>query len=201
MAKSPTTEKSADPKAKKSKVCTKVYVGPDGETSSAHAGATELQFRFHDGPDGAIKTVHTVKLGDNPPAIETCLAWFGRSEKYGNFYAGAKGNAAEAVESFVTGAEILAAGEWKERREGVESRPSMVLAAVLAFLADEGETVNDARKARTKEKVSTTEGRKKARANPKIEAHYQSIVAAHAKEKADVAARAAKGTQTNLSGF
>lgn len=200
MAESDTPK--TDAKTKKNKVCSKVYIRKDGtESSSAHADATELQFRFHDGPKGEIKTVKTIKLGDNPDAIETCLAWFGRSEKYGNFFAGVKGNAAEAVESFVTGAEILAAGEWKERREGVESRPSMVLAAVLAFLMDEGETMDDKRKARVKEKVSTTDGRKKARANPKIEAHYQSIVADHAAEKAKSAKAAAKGTDSGLSGF
>jgi hypothetical protein len=200
MAKSPTTNDSADSK-KKSKVCTKVYIGPDGETSSAHPDATELQFRFHDGPDGAIKTVHSVKVGDNPDNVEKCLAWFGRSEKYGNFYAGAKGDAGAAVEAFVTGAEILAGGEWKERREGVESRPSMVLAAVLAFLESKGETIDDARKARVKDKVSTTDGRKKARANAEIESHYQSIVAAHAAEKAKAAKAAAKGADSGLSGF
>lgn len=202
MPKSDTTQEGADSKTKKNKVCTKVYVQADGtETSSASFEAVRLEFRFHDGPGGHIKTVKTVNRGDNPADIETCLDWFGRSEKYGNFFAGVKGNAAEAVESFITGAEILAAGEWKERREGVESRPSMVLAAVLAFLESKGETIDDARKARVKEKVSTTDGRKKARANAEIESHYQTIVAAHAAEKAKSAKDAAKGKDSGLSGF
>ncbi len=188
-------------KPKKSPVCTKVYITPDGESRSAKPEATALEFRFHDGDGGAIKTVRKVSIGPLPEAIETCLNWFGRSEKYGNFYAGAKGIAADAVEMFDTGAEILSGGEWSERKEGVGARPSMVLAAVVAFLESEGETVDDSRKARIKEKVSTNEGRKGALANAKINAEYETIRAAHAAEKAKAAKVAAKGTESDLSGF
>ena len=192
-----------DDKPKKNAVCKKVYVQPDGtETRSAHPSATVLEFRFCDGPEGAVKTVRSIKLGENPENIELQLDWFGRSELYGNSYAGAKGVAVDALEMFDTKSEILKGGEWSERKEGVGPRPSMVLDATVAWLVTvKGEKVDDARKARIKEKLTSTEGRKGALANEGINAEYEAIREKAQAAKTKAARAAAKGADTDTSAY
>ena len=181
---------------KKIGVCQKGYIMPNGETSrSTHPEAVALGFKFGNG-----KT-ETVELGKFPADIELQLNWFGRSEKFGNFYAGAKGDADKAHEMFLTGRENLANGEWSERGGGEGERPSMVVDAVVAALEAAGETVDEGRKATIHEKVKTKEGRKAALANPAINAEYERVRAAKAKAKADAAKKAAKEEGADLSAF
>ena len=181
---------------KKTAVCTKMYILANGEESrSAHVDAVGLEFRFANGE------TEVIAKGDNPEAIEAQLAWFGRSEKYGNFYAGAKGDASRAHEMFMTGKEVLAGGEWSERGGGEGPRPSMVIEAVVAALEEAGETVDTDRRAKIEGMVRDKDGRKAALANPAINAHYESAKADRAKVKAKAAKDAAKGAETDLSAF
>ncbi len=185
-----------EPAAKKTAVCTKMYILPDGgESRSATADATELQFRFANGK------VEVVKMGDNPDAIEARLAWFGRSEKYGNFFAGAKGDSDKAHEMFLSGSENLAEGTWAERGGGEGPRPSMVVEAVVAALVAQGQNVTDERRAGIKDKLSTPDAKKQALANPAIAVQYEMIRAAAAKAKLDAAKAKAKGTEADLDAF
>ncbi|MFQ5741975.1 MAG: hypothetical protein ACE5HV_00120 [Acidobacteriota bacterium] len=192
---------------KRSTVCTKVYITPDGESRTARPDAIALEFRFHDGPDGAIKTVRRYTLGSDPKDMELCQDWFGRSEKRGNWYAGSKGNAALAVEMYDNGAELLAAGEWSERKEGVGPTPTMVVEAIARALERAGEAVDDERRAAIKAKITSDdkEEQKKLRANalanPAVNAEYEAIKAEKAQERADAAAEKAEGEGAALTGF
>ena len=181
---------------KKVGVCAKAYVMRDDTKSrSAHEDAVALQFEFANG-----KT-EIVELDKFPDAIEARLDWFGRSEKFGNLYAGAKGDADKAHEMFLTGFENLANGEWSERGGGEGERPSMVVDAVVAALEAAGEEVSDERKTSIHEKVKTKEGRKAALANPAINAEYERVRAAKAKAKLDTAKKLAKEEGADMSAY
>ena len=177
-------------------VCAKAYVMADGTRSrSADPEAVALEFAFANG------STEIVELGMFPVPIELQLAWFGRSEKFGNFYAGAKGDPEKAHEMFLTGKENLANGEWSERGGGEGERPSMVVDAVVAALEAAGEIVDEARKATIHEKVKTKEGRKAALANPAINAEYERVRAAKAKAKLDTAKKLAKEEGADMSAY
>ncbi len=184
------------PTPKKVGVCAKAYVMPDGsKVRSAHEDAIGLEFAFGNGETA------TIELAKFPDAIEARLNWFGRSEKFGNFYAGAKGDADKAHEMFLTGVENLANGEWSERGGGEGERPSMVVDAVVAALEASGETVGEDRKKSIHEKVKTKEGRKAALANPAINAEYEAVRTAKQKAKLDAAKKLAKDSDTGLEDF
>jgi hypothetical protein len=177
-------------------VCKKVYVNADGtESRSATPDATELHFRFNDGDS----TVRVVKLGDFPADIETRLAWFGRSEKLGNFYAGAKGDANVALEDFDTGVELLLTGDWSERKEGMGPRPSLVADAIISALEKVGQPVNDDGATKIREMVKDKTTRDGALKDPVIKAEYEAMRAARAAEKAKAAAKAAKGATLSFT--
>ncbi len=163
----PTTD---DKKKKKASVCKKVFILADGsESSHADTNAVALEFRFTNGH------THTVREDDNPDDINGCFAWMGRSEKYGNGYAGAGGDANAAEELFEVLFERLAGGEWVKTREGGGIRPSMVADAVKAALVEQGETVDEVRYLTIKEKLKTADDRERALANKGIKAHYDRI--------------------------
>ncbi len=88
-----------------------------------------------------------------------------------------------------------------ERGGGEGERPSMVVDAVAAALVAAGEEVDDDRRKAIHEKVKTKEGRKAALANPAINAQYEAVRAAKAKEKADAAKKSAKAADDDLSAF
>ncbi len=173
--------------AEKTSVCKKVYVNAEGEeTRSATAASTELQFRF------ANKNTHKVTMADHPANILACLGWFGVSEKYGNSYAGAKGDADAAEEAFLSMQEQLRGGTWVEKAEG-GPRPSLIADAIIAALTAAGQTVDDKRAAGVREKVKDKATREGALKDPVIKAQYEAIKAARAATRAKEAAAAAKG--------
>ena len=177
----------------KTSVCKKTYFDKDGEgTRSATADSVELQFNFANG------NAHTVKLDDHPDTIKTCLGWFGISEKYGNAYAGAKGDADTAEEAFLSMQEQLQGGTWVEKAE-VGPRPSLIADAIIAALNAAGQTVDDARAASIREKVKDKATRDGALKDPVIKAQYEAIKAARAAERAKAAAKAAKGAEIGVS--
>lgn len=183
------------------KLCTKVYVDADGgETRSAHPGATKLEFRFGADPK-APEQVEVVTLADLPEEVRTCAAWHGLSQTLGDTYAGAKGDLTAALDAFQTKFEVLAGGQWVEKREGVGPKPSSVAAAVKAALEANGETVDDDRMAAIMSKLKTAEQRKAAVANPAINAQYEAIKLANAKAKAKAAAAKAKDADEGIEGF
>lgn len=181
--------------ADKVSVCKKVYVDKDGtETRSATPDAVELQFQFANG------NTHAVKLTDHPAEILFCLTFFGVSEKYGNSYAGAKGDAGDAEEKFLSMQEQLRGGTWVEKAEA-GPRPSLIADAIIAALLSAGQKVDDARAAGVREKVKDKAIRDGALKDPVIKAEYESIKATRAANRAKEAAKAAKGAQIAATGF
>lgn len=178
----------ADPAKKKNAVCTKVYVDGDGaEHRSAVADAIRLEFRFKNGKTEAVAK------GDNPADIEARLDWFGRSEKYGNFYAGVKGDSEAAYESFMTGRELLAGGEWSERKEGMGPRPSMLINAILAALKKAGQAIDEATEASIREEAKDKAFREAALTKPAVKAEYEGLRLAAMQARHAEAVKAAKG--------
>ena len=186
---------------KKKGVCQKVYVDADGttETRSATPTSDQLQFRFANGD------THTVKQSDHNAEIKFCLEWFGISEKYGNAYAGAKGNAGDAAESFLSMQEQLKGGTWVERAEGLGPRPTLIADAIVAALIESKQEVDDDRKAAILAKVTDKDTGKAVREgalkDPAIKAQFEKAKAARAAERAAVAAKAAKGLVVTAEGF
>lgn len=182
--------------AERTPVATKVFLNAEGE-ESRHASpeAVALRFAFANG------TSHDIALTDLPSNIIDAAAWHGISQKLGDAYAGAKGDADEAVEAFETLIERLKLGEWVKAREGGGPRPSMVVDAIVAALQDNGEEVDDARRAAIMAKVKGPEARKGALANPVINAHYERLKLEAAKDRAKKAADKAKGAEASLGDF
>ena len=181
---------------KKTGVCRKVYVSKDGtETRSATPNAERLEFRFTNG------NTHAVVLKDHGPVVATCLGWFGISEKYGNAYAGAKGDADAGEELFLSMQEQLKGGTWVERAEGLGPRPSLIADAIIAALENSGETVDDKRTLAIREKVKDKDIRDGALKDPAIKAEYEAAKAKRAAERAKDAAAAAKGQTIAAKGF
>ena len=179
--------------ADKTSVCKKVYLNKDGEeTRSATAASVQLQFRFANG------NTHAVQTADHPGEILACLGWFGISEKYGNAYAGAKGDADTAEEAFLSMQEQLRGGTWVEKAEG-GPRPSLIADAIIAALTAAGQTVDDKRATTVREKVKDKDTRDGALKDPVIKAQYEAIKAARAATRAKEAAAAAKGAEIGVS--
>ena len=182
--------------ATKKGVCQKVYISVDGaETRSASPTSDRLQFRFTNG------NIHEVQIADHNQEIVSCLSWFGISEKYGNAYAGAKGDADAAEEMFLSMQEQLQAGTWVERSEGVGPRPSMIADAIIAALRSSKQKVDETRELQIREKVKDKAVREGALKDPAIKAEYEAAKAARAAERAKKAAEAAKGQKVEVSGF
>lgn len=181
--------------AKKSSVCKKVYVDANGEeTRSATQDADKLEFRFDNG------NTHVVRLVDHNPDIRSCLGWFGISEKYGNAYAGAKGDADAAEELFLSMQEQLLGGTWVDRAEA-GPRPSLIADAIIAALEAAGQKVDDERRTSIREKVKDKDTREGALKDPVIKAEYEAIKAKRAAERAKEAAKKAKGETVSVAGF
>lgn len=181
--------------AEKASVCKKVYVNTAGEeTRSATADSVRLEFRFANG------NVHVVEPKDHPGNISTCLGWFGISEKYGNAYAGAKGDADTAEEAFLSMQEQLQGGTWVEKAE-VGPRPSLIADAIIAALTAAGQKVDEKRAASVREKVKDKATRDGALKDPVIKAEYEAIKAKRAAERAKAARDLAKGKEVTVPGF
>ena len=142
-----------------------------------------------------------ISLAGFPDNITTSLAWFGRSEKFGNFYAGVKGDADEAVTRFDAGMELLAGGEWVEKGEGVGTAPSLVVEAIVRALQAKGETVDEDRLAGIREKCKDKDVRAGAKKDPAILAHVKAIEAERAQARAEKAQADAEGQTMEATGF
>lgn len=169
------------------KVCEKVYVDSEGkETRSATATAERLEFRFSNGE------THAVELMEHNEEIRTCLGWFGISEKYGNAYAGSKGNVDDAEERFLSMQEQLTGGIWVERAEGVGPMPTLVVDAIAAAIEATGRTPD---RDSIREKVKDKGVRTGALKDPRIRAEYEKLRAERAAVKAARAVKNAEGAE------
>lgn len=183
---------TAETATTKRKVADKVYLdGAAEESRHANPDAVILEFRF-----AGADTVQ-VDLAKVGPKCTAALAWHGLAQKLGDAYSKLRG--ADAQEALEKVYELLQNDEWMRAREGAAGpRISIVIDAIVAFLEANGETVDEARKAAIKVKVPDAEARKKALANPGIQAQYDKIRAERAAEKAaksaaDAAKAAAEG--------
>ncbi len=177
----------------KSNVCKKVYTFPDGETG-AHAkpDAVSLAFNFSGG-ESVIVTP-----GDFPKEVQTCLMYFGISEKLGNAYAGAAKKAKEtgeevsavAFDLFEALRERLVLGEWIAEREAGGPRIGQLVQAVINCKARLGEVIEYAAVA---EILKDKEIREMVEKDPVVVAEVASIRATAAAERAATAATAAEG--------
>ena len=182
--------------AERKSVCKKVFVDETGEkTRSATENATGLEFHFSNG------NTHTVAVNDHPENIVKCLTLFGISEKYGNAYAGAKGDSDVAEELFLSMQEQLTAGTWVSKADGVGPRPSMVADAIIAAILATGDEVDEDRKAAIVDKVKDKDIRKAALKDPSIAAEYDAIRAKKAAEKAEKSREAANESESVIEGF
>ena len=166
-------------------VCTKVV---DLEAKS-------VTLQFHDFPaDGKPGDGTNVVFvyGKASPEIQARLMAHGTSQKLGDSFAGVKGDIDKGIENAQTVVERLQSGEWVRARESAGPRPSMVVDAVIAALIDDGQTVDDERRASITAKVRTSEGRETAMRNPAIKAQYETLRANAAAERAKAAKARAK---------
>ena len=176
-----------------SKVCEKFYIDEEGgESRTASAQAVTLEFRFANGEK------YAVHLSDHNADILTCLSWFGVSEKYGNSYAGVKGDAGEAEEKFLSMQEQLTGGIWVDRAEGVGPMPTLVVEAIAAaILATGREPDRDA----IREKIKDKDVRTGALKDPRIRAEYEKLRAERQAAKAAKAAEEAEGAEVGEIAF
>ena len=185
----------ADEKAKRGSVCKKVFLDAAGdERRSASVDAVQLEFRFTDAD------VISVKLSDFSEEMQTCFSWYGLSQKFGDAYAGVKGDVADGIEEFESMMEQIISGTWvTEATAGI--RPSMVCDAIVAALEANGEKVDDERRDAIREKIKDPEKRKGATADPAVKAQLEKIKADRAVTRAKDAAKKAKGQVIGVTGF
>lgn len=180
---------------KRAKIADRVYVSPSGESRNANPDSTALNFKFANG-----KTM-SFAIAKFPVNVQKCFAWHGLSQKIGDSFASAKGNIDEAIENVEALVEVLMAGTWVEKGEGVGAAPSLVLEAVIRALKAEGQVVDDARVAKAAETLKIKEKREGALKDPKIAAAYAAIRAERAVAKAKEAAVGAKGSSAKITDF
>lgn len=176
----------AEDKTKRASVAKKSY-GEDGQSAV---------FTFANG--------HTlaVNLSDIPATIQQRLVLHGLGQKIGDSYAGVKGIVDDAIENAEAIVEMLKAGEWTERAEGVGPRPSMVADAIADALRKQGEAVDETRMAAIREKVKDKATREGALKNPLIKAVYEQMRLVKAQERTDAALKAAANAPEGaLGGF
>ena len=169
-------------KATRSKICDRQFVTPSGVVKHAAPDVTELNMVFTSGD------TLRVALGDLPESIVSAAAWHGISQKIGDAFASAKGDAGAAFESASALLEVLASGDWVQKGESAGPAPTMILEAIIRGIEATGEVVDDARRVGIVEKLKDKATRKGALENPAIAAHYETIRAERAQAKAADAA-------------
>lgn len=190
------TKMAETTETKRKSVCTKLFVSKDGsESRSATPSWSELRFSFANG------NTHVVEREDHNADVRRCLEGFGISEKYGNSYAGAKGDADAAEEMFLSMQEQLKAGTWVERAEGVGPRPSLIADAIIAALMESNQKVDNARANAIREKVKDKAVREGALKDPVIKKHFELAKIKRAQERLDATTEKAKGQKVTAEGF
>lgn len=191
MAKNTKTE-TAVSEEKKIKVSDIQYRGGDLVTNTVHPDATEIVVTFGDG------TSDSFNVGDVTDELRHCAMLQGFAIKLQRSFASAKGDPVAAREAYETVKENLLSGLWNTKREGSGPRLSILVEAIVAALQAEGETVDAARQAGIAEKLKDESVREKAMAKPSVKAHYESIKAARAAERAMKARKEAEGSSESL---
>jgi len=188
-------------KAKKARVCKRVYIdAAGGESSHASADATALEFRFVGGPTQR----YTVK--EFPENIRACFGWNGLSQALGDKFAGLSGTA--AAEAQATKAAVYMDGDWIKPGEGIGVPSTVTFEVYCLYLKGEGKTAPDTDEGRAKIaayiKGLTKEDRKGLMADPQIaaiHAQYKVERAAKAAKEAKAAAKGATSTDKGAAQF
>lgn len=166
----------------KTKVATKSYVLPTGETSQRfHPEAVGFTFVFGDG------STLGAKYEEFPDVSRKYAMGNGFMQLLGDRYAGAE-NASDAFEAAEIMLERLKNGEIAAPREGLGPSPVLILEAIKAAKAEAGLPHDEAA---AKEKYKDKEAREKALSNAKVKAHYERLRAERAAAKAAEAAKKA----------
>jgi hypothetical protein len=169
------------------------YVTKDGEShKQVNPGAKIVRVTFGNG------YTDDVVIGDLSKEILACAVQQGLAIKLQRSFASAKGSVEDAIESFLTVKENLLSGTWASKREGSGPRLSILSEAIKAALEGDGQTVDDKRMADIVAKLADDDKREAAMANPKVKAHYESIRAARAAERAASAMKEAEGSSAAL---
>lgn len=170
--------------ADRKSVAKRAYVMPDGEKQrSASKDAEALTFEFSNGHE------LTVHLADFPEEVQVCAAWHGLNQKIGDAFAGAKGDADEAVSDAEDMISALKSGRWVAEREKAGPRVGMVAQAIYNAKTNAGMEAD--LDSITEKLQSNDEARKAALNDPRIKAEYEALKAEAAQERAKKAAEKA----------
>lgn len=195
--------------ATKTPVAKRIYVHKDGEEGRHAAPNTVgMRFEFVGGKTLAIG------LDDIHKDVRNACLWHGINQKVGDAFAGAKGDADEAMDSATSIVERLKEGTWVATREGAGPSTGVLVEAIVRAKIAGGEKeadFTDERKAAIAAKLKgdtpaeTQAARAGALANPAIKAAFDAIKAERAAAKATASAEAAKGpwelSTADLSAF
>lgn len=133
-------------------------------------------FTFADNP----ATVVVLSPADYPENVQTHLTLAGIRQIVGDKV----GKEVEAsINTVQTMDELLRSGHVTEGRESVGAKPSMVVDAVLRTLEEDGKEITDELRNNVKDKVASTDGRKRALNNPKIAYNFEVIKSERAAAK------------------
>jgi len=187
-----TAETAAPAKAKKARVCKRVYIdAAGGESSHASPEAVALEFRFVGGP------TQRYTVAEFPENIQTCFGWNGLSQSLGDKFAGMSG--AAAAEAQATKAAVYMDGDWIKPGEGVGVPSTLLFEAYCSYLTGMGKTSPSTDEGRAKIsayiKGLSKEDRKSLSADPQIAALLAQAKAERAAKAAKDAKSAAKGAE------
>jgi len=176
--------------AKRAEVCKKVYIlEDDTEARSASDKVVRQEFRFANG------AVHSIGIADFPEYVRGCALLHGFSQKLGDKFAGAKGDANAAEQVFLSQLEQLQVGNWVTKAGAGLPRITIVLEAIIRAYKAKGDPMSAERIAKAKEDLKDREILEGAKDDEPIAAQIKVINREHAEAAEAKALEKAEGVE------
>ena len=118
----------------KSTICTRIYLDAEGrEFKNLPADPSAIVSQLFRFSNGEIREVILSEFGD---AVRHGAALHGLNQAFGDSFAGSKGDADTAVESFDARYDTIFGNQWTSRTGGGSKLDSMLVEAVMAVYAE-----------------------------------------------------------------
>ena len=205
-ARQPSDVDASPAKAKKSRICAKIYIdGEGGESRYPSPDTVSCEMRFGRTVVGDVTSygnagVLSFKLDAIGDKCRVAAAWHGAGDKLANSYNKEK-VPAEAFNLASAMLERLVEDEWTRPGEGAGPSTFLLVDAIVRLLLADGEEVDEERKATIRAKVQGKEARAQTLANPIIDAMYKTIQSEKAAVRAAAAGKVASDSGASLEGF
>lgn len=180
---------NADARQKKAAKCDRIFLDQEGEPHSrAFTEVVAVKLLFHATPTSAERSL-VMNLDDVPPGVMRAAAAFGINTSVGNTF-GAERDPNEAYQLACDRWATLREGDWSADRQ-TGPRTSDLVEALCRYSATQGHTVDEAFRARLKQKCGDEAQRKAWESNAQVQVHLMALRKERAEENARKALEAA----------